>query len=155
MEKLQYKGYFTEIHFSEEDQLLYGKIEGIADLINFESESAKEIVQEFHNAVDDYLEFCLEQGKEPDKPFKGSFNVRISPTLHKAAYLKAMEEGVSLNALVEKSVSSYVKQGGVALHSMTVNLYQYPKGARFNTSSIDTNAFSPMITAPLVSDDYN
>ncbi len=52
---LEYKGYFTKIHYSAEDKVLYGKIEGIPALVNFESASAKDIVQEFHNAVDDYI----------------------------------------------------------------------------------------------------
>lgn len=52
---LEYKGYFTKIHYSAEDKVLYGKIEGIPALVNFESASAKDIVQEFHNAVDDYV----------------------------------------------------------------------------------------------------
>ena len=50
---LQYKGYFTKIEYSVEDRLLYGKIEGIKDLVNFESENVEEIEQEFKNAVDD------------------------------------------------------------------------------------------------------
>ena len=81
---LQYKGYFTKIEYSVEDRLLYGKIEGIKDLVNFESENVEEIEQEFKNAVDDYLELCQELGQEPDKTYSGTFNVRISPALHRA-----------------------------------------------------------------------
>lgn len=52
---LEYKGYFTKIHYSAEDKAFYGKIEEIPALVNFESVSAKDIIQEFHNAVDDYI----------------------------------------------------------------------------------------------------
>lgn len=52
---LDYKGYFTKIHFSAEDSVLYGKIEEIPGLVSFESVSAKDIVQEFHNAVENYI----------------------------------------------------------------------------------------------------
>lgn len=52
---LEYKGYFTKIHYSAEDEVLYGKIEEIPALVNFESASVKDIVKEFHNAVDDYI----------------------------------------------------------------------------------------------------
>ena len=61
---LTYKGYYTLIHFEAEDKVLYGKIEGIDDLVTFESESAKEIEKEFHDAVDDWLEFRKEIGNE-------------------------------------------------------------------------------------------
>lgn len=61
--KLEYKGYHTYIHYSAVDKVLYGKIEGIKDLVDFESESATEIENEFHKAVDDYIAFCKEVGK--------------------------------------------------------------------------------------------
>ena len=57
---LTYKGYFTVIEFEAEDKVLYGKIEGIDDLVTFESDSAKEIEKEFHYAVDDWLKFRKE-----------------------------------------------------------------------------------------------
>ena len=68
--RLEYKGYFTVIHFSAPDKVLYGKIEGISDLVTFESESALEIEKEFHEAVDDYLDSCKRIGKEPNRPSK-------------------------------------------------------------------------------------
>ena len=65
--RLSYKGYFSEIKFDSELLILYGKIENINDLVTFESENSKEIVEEFHNAVDEYLEFCEAINKTPDK----------------------------------------------------------------------------------------
>jgi len=69
---LRYKGYSTAIEFSADDGMLFGKIEDIRDLINFMGKDAAEIEQAFHEAVDDYLDFCKEAGKEPEKPCKGS-----------------------------------------------------------------------------------
>lgn len=108
---LQYKGYWARIEYSAEDRLLYGKIEGIADLISFESESAGEIESAFHDAVDDYLAFCAEQGKAPDKPYKGSFNVRIPPELHRRAAREASRRGLSLNQYVEEALTAMVGPG--------------------------------------------
>lgn len=70
MDKLTYKGYYTEIHYSEEDKVLFGKVEGIADLVNFESDSAKTIEKEFHDAVDEYLAYCQEGGNPPTSHIK-------------------------------------------------------------------------------------
>lgn len=67
---LSYKGYTAKIEFSKEDNALFGQIDDIKDFVNFESDSAKDIEQEFHNAVDDYLAFCKEIGKEPNTPNK-------------------------------------------------------------------------------------
>ena len=62
---LEYKGYYTVIKIDFERHQLYGKIEGISDLVNFMSDTLSGIENEFHSAVDDYLEFCDEVGKEP------------------------------------------------------------------------------------------
>jgi len=39
-------------------------------------------------------------GREPQKTYKGVFNVRIDPLLHKKIYLEARRAGMSLNAFV-------------------------------------------------------
>lgn len=64
---LYYKGYYGKIEYSAEDKVIYGKIMGIHSLISFESESATDIETEFHNAVDNYLSYCEEEGIEPEK----------------------------------------------------------------------------------------
>lgn len=65
---LTYKGYTAKIEFSSEDLTFFAKIDGIQDLVTFESASVEDIEREFHSAVDDYLAYCAEIGKEPDKP---------------------------------------------------------------------------------------
>lgn len=92
---LEYKGYYGKVEYSVEDQILFGKIEGIVDLVTFESKNADEIEKEFRDAVDDYLDFCHQVGKEPEKTYKGTFNVRIDPELHKAIAIEAMKKGKS------------------------------------------------------------
>ena len=108
MNRLEYKGYWTNIEYSAKDKVLYGKIEGIGDLVNFESNDASGIENEFHLAVDDYLEFCRELGKEPERAYKGSFNVRISPNLHKKLAIYSAKQRVSLNDSVEQAIKYYL-----------------------------------------------
>lgn len=105
---LEYKGYHTKIEFDVESRTLRGKIDGINDLVDFEASDASGIESEFHSAVDDYLEFCKEVGKVPEKEYKGTFNVRIAPELHKKIALCAFMDGCSLNAEVEKAIYAYV-----------------------------------------------
>ena len=105
---MEYKGYHTKIEFDAESMSLRGKIEGINDYIDFESEDISNIEKEFHAAVDDYLEFCKEVGKDPEKEYKGTFNVRISPELHKKLALHALKDNRSLNAEIEKALSIFV-----------------------------------------------
>jgi len=110
---LEYKGYLTRIEYSTEDRVLYGKIEGIRDLVNFESDSPDRIEEEFHCAVDDYLEMCEELGQSPDKAYSGTFNVRIDPAQHKKIAMKAFRDGETLNSAVGKAIAAYV-DGGAA-----------------------------------------
>ena len=81
---------------------------GIRGLISYEGTTAGELVEDFHGAVDDYLELCQAQGIEPERAYKGSFNVRISPELHRRAAICAAARNISLNSLVEQSLEKYV-----------------------------------------------
>lgn len=105
---IEYKGYVGSVEFSEEDALFYGKVLGIRALISYEGTNAAELVADFHGAVDDYLELCAQSGTEPEKAYKGNFNVRISPELHKQAVVAAMARNVSLNSFVEASIAKAV-----------------------------------------------
>ena len=101
---LHYKNYDGTVELSEEDGVFHGKVIGIRALISFEGDSVKAIIIDFQKAVDEYLHFCSQNGKEPEKPFKGSFNVRIGADLHRKAALAATARGVSLNTLVEDAI---------------------------------------------------
>lgn len=105
---MEYKGYRTVIEFDAKECILRGKLEGISDLVEFSCRDMKEVEKEFHNAVDDYLAFCKEVGKSPEKEYKGTFNVRISPELHKRLADAALENGDTLNNTVVKAIKEYI-----------------------------------------------
>lgn len=105
---ITYKGYIGLVHYSAEDDIFHGKIEAINDLIMFEGKSVQELKKAFQNAVNDYVETCAALGREPQKPFKGSFNIRISSDLHRKAAAKASIMGLSLNQLVQKALEEEV-----------------------------------------------
>lgn len=108
---MEYKGYLGNVEFSEEDALFYGKVLGIRALISYEGANATELVADFHGAVDVYLELCAQYGTEPEKAYKGSFNVRISPELHKQAVIAAMSHNMSLNSFLETSIQQALHAG--------------------------------------------
>jgi predicted HicB family RNase H-like nuclease len=105
---LHYKNYVGSIEFSEKDAVFHGKVIGIKSLISFEGESVSTITIDFHKAIDEYLQFCTDKGKDPEKPYKGSFNVRIGADLHRKVALAASARGVSLNTLVEDAIRQAV-----------------------------------------------
>ncbi|MHB8963569.1 MAG: type II toxin-antitoxin system HicB family antitoxin [Saccharofermentanales bacterium] len=101
---LEYQGFHAKIEFNADDGMLFGTILGIDDCITFEGESTDEIRTAFHEAVEDYVEMCNKVGKIPMKHYKGSFNVRVSPDVHKSADLAAKRAGISLNQFVERAI---------------------------------------------------
>ena len=105
---LKYRGYVGSIEVSEEDDMLFGSVLGISDLISYEGSTCNELVNDFRSAVDDYLGVCEAEGVAPEVPYKGSFNVRISPSLHMKLALHAMGRGRSLNSCVQEALEQYM-----------------------------------------------
>lgn len=103
---MQYKGYLGSVEFSEEDELFFGKVMGIRSLISYEGETAHELLADFHRSVNEYLESCRAEGHEPEIAYKGSFNVRIPPDLHRQLVIYATSHQMTLNHCIEKILAS-------------------------------------------------
>ena len=103
---MEYKGYHAKIEYSAEDEVFVGRVLGINDVLAFDGENVEELKTMFCECIDDYLEMCQELGKEPDKEYKGTFNVRVSPDLHKKAVLEAEKRSISLNQFVAESIEN-------------------------------------------------
>ena len=110
MKHLEYKGYTGSIEFSREDDLLYGNVLGIRGLISYEGKTGKVLEIDFKEAIDIYLTDCKNEGVIPEKPFKGSFNVRVPPKLHQKAALLAMENKMSLNSFITESIRERINK---------------------------------------------
>ena len=106
---IEYYGYIGSIEYSPEDKCFFGKLEMIDDLVTFEATTAEDLETNFHNAVDEYIHTCKELGREPQKTYKGVFNVRIDPKLHKQIYQKALKAGISLNAFIQQTLAKEVQ----------------------------------------------
>ena len=112
---IEYNGYIGSIEYSPEDKCFFGKLEMIDDLVTFEATTAEELENNFRSAVDEYIQTCKELGREPQKTYKGVFNVRIDPQLHKKLYQEALKAGLSLNAFVQKTLSKEIETRGVGI----------------------------------------
>ena len=107
---IEYRGYIGSIEYSSEDKCFFGKLEMIDDLVTFEATTALELEDNFHNAVDRYLETCKDLDREPQKLYKGVFNVRIEPELHRKVYQEALRAGLSLNSFVRQALYRQVDE---------------------------------------------
>ena len=105
---MEHRGYYGTVEFSDADNVLFGKVVGVNVLISYEGDSVQSLKADFEGAIDEYLEMCAEKGVEPEKTYRGSFNVRVSPELHKRLVLFSTARGQTLNSTVEEAIERLV-----------------------------------------------
>lgn len=108
MSVLSYKDYHGCFEYDQEADIFHGQVMNLTDIITFQGRSIDELKQALADSVEDYLEFCAEEGKTPEKPYSGRFNVRLSPKVHQLLALEAARDGVSLNSWVAQTLSKAV-----------------------------------------------
>lgn len=137
MEILKYKDYEGSAELDMTRGVCRGKILFIDDLVTYEAANLADFQREFEAAVDDYLETCLSLGKEPLRPFRGQFNVRVTPTLHRAAAIRAAAESVSLNDVVVRALDAFLNVRADVNHNIRVTL-ETPDGLSKTVTSVAT-----------------
>ena len=97
MNTMTYKGYTARVEFDDRDNVLFGRLLGIADVVGFHADNVRELRAAFEEAVDDYLEACEKIGKRPEKPASGRLMLRVPSVVHGAVLVAAQAAGKSLN----------------------------------------------------------
>jgi len=101
---MEYKGYIGEVNFDSDAHIFHGEIINTRDVITFQGTTVAELETAFQESIDDYLDWCEEDGVSPEKPYSGKFNLRLSPELHKEIAVTARKMKISINKFVEKAV---------------------------------------------------
>ena len=107
---LKYNDFIATVKYSDEDEVFFGRIEGISSVVSFEGQTIQELKSAFKEAVESYLDFCERNGVVPQKSYTGVFNVRIDADLHRRAAIVAKMHGESLNAFVKQSIEQNLAQ---------------------------------------------
>lgn len=107
MTLLRYKRYIGSAEVSVEDGVVFGKLLHIRDLVTYEAETIPELQMAFEAAVDDYIQDCLDSGRQPDEPYKGVFNVRVPAVLHRDLAFAAKQSETTLNEYVVRVLSCH------------------------------------------------
>lgn len=122
MDLLKYQDYEGTAELDIERCVCRGKILFIDDLVTYEAKNPADLQSEFEAAVRDYIETCNSIGKEPQKPLKGQFNVRIPANLHKEAVRRAHIENTTLNDVVVKALDAYMYSKKDTNNTFIINL---------------------------------
>jgi predicted HicB family RNase H-like nuclease len=102
---LAYKGFTGVVEVDLDAGELFGRTVGMCDLITFHGKTVEEARRSFEESVNFYLSCCEEEDKQPDRPYLGRFNVRITPELHRKLAILAESRGQSLNELVSATLA--------------------------------------------------
>ena len=105
---MEYKGYLGTVEYDSQAKIFHGDIINTKDVITFQGTTVKEIERAFKDSINDYLSWCEEEGTEPEKPYSGKFNIRLSPELHRQTALIAKKRHMSLNGFVEKAITDEI-----------------------------------------------
>jgi predicted HicB family RNase H-like nuclease len=105
---IEYKGYIGIVDFDPEIDSFHGTVININDVITFYGSSVAELREEMRQSVEDYLEFCQEQGREPEKPFSGKLIIQTKPELHRRLALEAARRHVSMNTYIQEVLENAV-----------------------------------------------
>ena len=105
---LEYKGYHAKIYFDARDEIFVGEVFGLNDSLNFHGNTVQELKEMFRQCIDNYLQLCQELGEEPEREFKGNFNIRVQPELHRQLAYNALKEGKSLNQYINDSLEQFI-----------------------------------------------
>ena len=106
MNTIQYKGYVGKFAYEQDDDIFHGRVINIQDMVTFAGKSIEELKSALKGSVDEYLAFCVEKGRAPEKPFSGKFNVRVEPDLHRAIATAAITTGKSMNKWIVDALES-------------------------------------------------
>ncbi len=107
---IEYKSYTGVFEFDASIDAFHGRVLGLQDVVTFEGRSVEELRSEMEESVEDYLTLCADVGKDPERPYRGEFLVRSTPEVHRAVATAAEDDGLSMNAWVETTISAVADQ---------------------------------------------
>lgn len=101
---MKYKGYTGSVEYDPDDRIFHGSVDNITDIVTFQGDSVEELETAFRDSVDEYLDFCAEQGVEAQRPCSGKFVLRITPEMHREAAAAARTQDESLNGWITGAI---------------------------------------------------
>lgn len=149
---MEYKGYHASIKYDSDDNIFVGEVFGIRDSLNFHGSSVNELREMFEQSIDNYMEICRVIGKEPDKEFKGTFNVRISPELHKKVAFAAAQQEITLNQYVVKALEQSFEEAKETIREVVTQVTYIPYERDTADWPIEKNSnfFSSFVETPIL-----
>lgn len=104
MDFMTYKKYIGSVQYNKKEKIFYGSVQGICEDIIFEGVSKKQLENNFHKVVDEYVNLCKKIGGNSRKKSHRSVNIKISPEMYYKMYVTAVQKKISINQFIKKSI---------------------------------------------------
>ena len=104
MNTLRHKDYLATIELDSEAGFFHGEVINTHAVLTFQGASLDELKAAFADTIADYEDWCRERGKEPERPYSGSFTLRLPPELHRRIAEAAARTGKSLNRFIKDTL---------------------------------------------------
>ena len=121
---MEYRGYLGRVEYDDEAGVFHGEVINLRDVVTFQGETVQELRRAFQESVDDYLAFCIERNEEPERPYSGTFTIRVPPELHRDAALQARLRNKSLNSWVAELLAEAATERRGAATAKVANVSQ-------------------------------
>ena len=89
--------YEVVVVYDEENAEFFGRVIGKRDGFTFIGSTPTQVKEEFRISFDDYLQFCIERGREPDESIAGDKEAQVVSDVYRAADAAAEPGGMTLN----------------------------------------------------------
>ena len=106
---MEYKGFNAKVEYSADDEVFWGRLLGVDDIVTFEGKSVRELKRSMKDSVEFYLDICSRAGQEPRKKFSGKLLLRLTPELHAEIEKAAAASGQSINEWSKRVFQQAVK----------------------------------------------
>ena len=104
---MEYRGYIAKVEYDDSIGMLHGEVINAAPypIVTFQATDVDDLRREFHKSIDDYLEWCAEDGVEPRRGSSGKLNLRLGPDLHRQVSVEAAANDQSINEWITQTRS--------------------------------------------------
>jgi len=101
---MTYDGYVANVELDEEAGPSHGEVINTQDVLTFQGRTLDDLRAAFADTIADYVDWCRDRGKEPERPYSGNSTVRVSPELHRRIAAAAARDGKSVNAFIASTL---------------------------------------------------
>ena len=112
---LKYKNFLGKVTYDDQAKILHGEVIGINDVITFQAKDTGAIEKEFRASVNDYLAFCKEGGREPEKSVSGETRIRMGEERHLLVSKASQIKNISMNDWLNEAIDEKIKKDHLLL----------------------------------------